>query len=233
MTTTVDPPVSPALGESRARVLEALQTAAHPLGVDEIAAAVGLHPNTTRFHLDGLVEQGLIERASEPRETRGRPRALYTAVPGAARAGRRSYQLLAQILTSYLASTRHPDQAASTAGEAWGHFLAERPAPFGRVKATEATERLVAVLDRIGFAPESSTAGGRRKILLRHCPFREAAEEHGEVVCSVHLGLMRGVLAQLDAPLDAARLDRFVEPNLCIAHLAATARPRTRRAGTG
>jgi hypothetical protein len=35
---------------------------------------------------------------------------------------------------------------------------------------------------------------------------------------------MRGILAELDAPLDVTRLDPFVEPDLCVAHLASRAR---------
>jgi predicted ArsR family transcriptional regulator len=223
--TRADPPETPVLGASRARVLEALQTAGTSLGVGEVAAKVGLHANTARFHLDGLVEQGLAERASEERATPGRPRALYTARRGSVPAGRRSYRLLAQILTSYLANaSRQPEKAALRAGEEWGHYLAERPAPFRRTDAATATRHLVQTLDDIGFAPEPVTTGRRRQILLHHCPFREAAEEHREVVCTIHLGLMRGVLAELDAPLDAQTLEPFVEPDLCITRLAPRAR---------
>jgi predicted ArsR family transcriptional regulator len=56
-------------------------------------------------------------------------------------------------------------------------------------------------------------------IRLRHCPFGTLARDHGEVVCGVHLGLMRGVLRELDAPFDALRLEPFVGPSLCLAHL--------------
>jgi predicted ArsR family transcriptional regulator len=212
---------APVLGKSRSCVLGVLQAAQTPLGVDEIAERVKLHPNTTRFHLDGLVEAGLAARANEDRELPGRPRALYTATPDSTPAGRRSYRLLAEILTSYLASqTKHPSQAALKAGEAWGRFLTERPAPFRRVDAAAATRQLVATLDEIGFAPEAVTKGRKRQILLHHCPFRETAEQHGDVVCSIHLGLMQGMLSELDAPLEAQRLDQFVEPTLCVAHLA-------------
>jgi predicted ArsR family transcriptional regulator len=89
---------------------------------------------------------------------------------------------------------------------------------------------LVDALDDIGFAPEAVTTGRRRQILLHHCPFRETAEEHRDVVCSVHLGLMRGMLRQLNAPLDARQLDPFVEPNLCVAHLV-KAPPRAAATG--
>jgi predicted ArsR family transcriptional regulator len=227
--TRADPSSAPVLGESRSRVLGVLQAARMPLGVDEIAGRVRLHPNTTRFHLDGLVEAGLAVRATEDRELPGRPRALYTAAPASAPAGRRSYRLLAEILTSYLANeTKNPRQAARKAGEAWGRFLTERPAPFRRVDAGDATRQLVETLDEIGFAPEAVTTGRRRRILLHHCPFRETAEQHGDVVCSVHLGLMQGMLSELDAPLEAQRLDPFVEPTVCVAHLV----PRSTKSGT-
>jgi predicted ArsR family transcriptional regulator len=233
--TRADPVDAPVLGESRSRVLGVLQAARTPLGVDEIAERVGLHPNTARFHLDGLVEAGLAARETEDRELPGRPRALYTASPDSAPAGRRSYRLLAEILTSYLAhETKNPQQAALKAGEAWGRFLTERPAPFRLVDAAGATRQLVETLDEIGFAPEAVTTGRKRQILLHHCPFRETAEKHGDVVCSIHLGLMQGMLSELDAPLEAKRLDAFVEPTVCVAHLAArdtkSGTPRRRHA---
>jgi len=219
--TRADPPGDGALGDSRSRVLAVLQAARAPLGVTDVAAQVGLHANTTRFHLEALVRQQLVERAVEERDVPGRPRALYTATADSARAGRRSYRLLAEILVGYLAThTKQPAQAALDAGEVWGRFLTQRPAPFRRVDAAAATGQLVDALDDIGFAPEPVTAGRKRQILLHHCPFREAAEENREVVCSVHLGLMRGMLGELDAPIEAERLDPFVEPNLCVTGLS-------------
>ncbi len=226
--TRPDPPEHPVLGQSRERVLTVLQNSPEPLGVGDIAQQVDLHSNTARFHLDALVEAGLALRISEDRELPGRPRALYAASPDSGHAGRRSYRLLAEILTSYLAGqTKQPTRSALAAGEAWGHFLAERPQPFRRTTAAEATTQLLNTLAGIGFAPEAVTRGRQRQILLHHCPFREAAEQHREVVCSIHLGLMRGLLAELDAPLDATRLDPFVQPTLCIAQLTRRTAART------
>lgn len=216
-----DPATGPVLGDSRAQVLSTLQDAGAPIGVVEVAKRVGLHPNTARFHLDGLVDAGLAERASEGRDQPGRPRTLYTASAESGRTGRRSYHLLAEILTSYVAAqTPQPAEVAVEAGQAWGRYLAERPAPFQRIDAVTSTQQLVHTLDEIGFAPEAVTAGRKRQILLHHCPFREVAMEHGDVVCSIHLGLMQGLLAEIDAPLEAQRLEPFVEPSLCVAHLA-------------
>ena len=208
-----------------------MQTADGPLAVGEIAERVGLHPNTIRFHLDALLEQGLAERSRETRDVPGRPRSLYTAAEGSAPVGRRSYRLLAEILASYLATTKQPNRAALHAGEEWGRFLTKRPAPFRRVGVAAAIGHLVERLDDIGFAPEAVTAGRERRILLHHCPFREAAEQHPSVVCGIHLGLMRGMLAELDAPLQADELQPFVEPNLCITRLSAGRRRRAAASG--
>lgn len=213
-----DPGTAPELGESRAQMLATLRCADTPLTVGAVADRVGLHPNTARFHLDALVEAGLAGRETEEREQPGRPRVLYSA--RAEDSGVRSYRLLAQILSGYLAAAMpRPSEAAIEAGHAWGRYLAERPPPFRRLDTAAAVAQLVRVLDAIGFAPEAVTTGSERQVLLRHCPFREVAEEHAEVACSVHLGLMRGLLGELDAPVAAERLDPFVEPGLCVAHL--------------
>lgn len=211
------------MGASRARVLAVLRDADAPAAVTDIARQVGLHPNTVRFHLDALIEAGVAERADEQRKHPGRPRAVYTARADAEPTGRRSYRLLAEILASYLAAKDpQPRQAARQAGHAWGRYLADRPPPFRQLDADAATDTLVRALDEIGFAPEATTTDEQRQVLLHHCPFRETATAHQDVVCSVHLGLMQGVLAELDAPIGTERLDPFVAPDLCVAHLRRT-----------
>lgn len=112
-----------------------------------------------------------------------------------------------------------PAQAAATAGEAWGRYLADTPSPAQRIDTDEAIRRLTRVLTDVGFAPGSVHDRPDTAIPLRHCPFREVAEEHRDVVCSLHLGLMRGALKEVRAPLSVDRLEPFVEPSLCLAHL--------------
>ena len=214
-------PASGMLGESRSRVLEVLQDTGAQLGVNDVAARLSLHPNTVRFHLEALVTSGLVDSEAEERDLPGRPRTLYSANANSASAGRRNYRLLAEILASSMAAqTSHPREVAINAGQEWGRYLGEGPTPFKRVDADEATRRLVSAMEDIGFAPEAVTKGRRRQVLLNRCPFREVAQEHPEVVCSIHLGLMNGLLAELDAPLEVDRLDPFVEPSLCVASLS-------------
>ena len=209
------------LGRSRADVLDLLRAADGPLGVREVAQRMGLHPNTARFHLEALVEAGLAVRETEDRQTPGRPRIGYRAAadgPG----GRRRYRLLAEMLTSLIAGTmREPGKAAEEAGCEWGAYLTEPPPPYQRLSAAEAIAKLTAIMEELGFAPRAEVGadGGRYLLCLRQCPFREVAEHHQDVICSLHLGLMRGALARMRAPVTADRLDPFAEPSLCVARL--------------
>ncbi|WP_406446967.1 helix-turn-helix domain-containing protein [Streptomyces sp. NBC_01613] len=219
-----DPGPAPPLGESRIRVLEMLRAAQRPMGVQDVAARTGVHPNTARFHLDGLVDARLAVRETEERDQPGRPRMVYRAVAENAATGLRSYRLLAEMLTGIVSDRLpHPEIAAVEIGEAWGRYLADRPAPLQRVDAVEGIRRVVKVLQNTGFAPEMTpgeTADtDQATISIRHCPFLEIAEQHREVVCSLHLGLMRGVLQEVRAPITAERLEPFVEPSLCLARL--------------
>jgi predicted ArsR family transcriptional regulator len=209
-------------GVGRRRTLQSLQKAPLGLGVQELAERVGLHANTIRFHLDRLMNDGLVQRHVELRTTPGRPRLTYTAV--AETSDRRSYRLLARILAGFMTDAL-PDaaRAAAEAGRAWGHVLTERPTPYRRTSRHTSVATLVRVLDDLGFAPEAMPGTKPQEILLRNCPFREVAEENLGVVCAVHLGIMQGVLAELRSPVTADQLEPFVEPSLCVAHLTRTA----------
>lgn len=115
-----------------------------------------------------------------------------------------------------------PGQAAVEAGREWGGYLTEQPPPYQRPRAEEAVERLTMIMERLGFAPQAEANGKQRyRLGLRHCPFREVAQQHQDVVCALHLGLMQGALAQMRAPVTADRLQPFAEPNLCVAYLTA------------
>jgi predicted ArsR family transcriptional regulator len=82
-----------------------------------------------------------------------------------------------------------------------------------------APAQLDRVLDAIGFQPEVRTGSDGTEVLLHHCPFREVAERHTDVICAIHLGLMQGALDELRAPLQATSLEPLVSPNLCVARL--------------
>jgi predicted ArsR family transcriptional regulator len=210
------PPEFPA-GSRRTDVLALLRQSDRPLSVAEVARSMDVHVNTARFHLDGLVDDGLAERASESRDTRGRPRILYTSegVPP----GPRSYEFLAEMLTGLVSTLDDADSATVELGKMWGRHLIERPAPSERVDATEAVVRLDRLLEQVGFLPEAIASGENVEVRLHHCPFREVAQKHTDVVCAIHLGLMQGALGELGAPMVATSLEPFVAPRMCVAHL--------------
>jgi predicted ArsR family transcriptional regulator len=215
------PDVSLPLGESRAQVLDLLRAAGGPVGVQEVAEQARLHPNTARFHLDALVDAGLATREPQQRATPGRPSMAYRVTDSDGPAGRRRYRLLAEMLTSMIAGVMpQPGEAAAEAGREWGRYLTEPPPPYQRLDAEQAVEKLTAVLEKIGFAPEAVAQDAGYQVRLHHCPFREVAERHQDVVCPLHLGLMQGVLAQLRAPVTADHLRPFAEPSVCIVDLA-------------
>ena len=199
---------------SRAKILSEL-TDHGPLDAREVARRVGLHVNTVRVHLTALADAGLVASDTTAPRGRGRPRLVYRATAAEPDDGRR-YRLLAEILTALVARFR-PDATAQLEeiGEAWGHYMVESPPPYASVPDEEAVERLLALLAEIGFEP----ALDERRILMRPCPFLELARRHQDVVCPIHLGLMRGALAELGAETRAERLEPFVRPDLCVAAL--------------
>jgi len=203
-------------------VLALLQDAGAPLTANDVAARLGIHANTARFHLDALETDGLVVRTAEQRTSPGRPRALFTAASNSPVVAQRSYQLLAEMLTSFV-SDQLPEPAAASqaAGMAWGRYLAEPTPPFQRVGEEEAIDALVDRLGHVGFEShtEDEDEGGGLRLEISHCPFLEVADRHRDVVCSMHLGLMKGLLEQMQAPISAETLSPLVEPGRCIAHL--------------
>jgi len=60
--------------------------------------------------------------------------------------------------------------------------------------------KVVILLDELGFAPSGDARAS--VIRLHHCPLLEAAHRNPRVVCSVHLGVVRGALDELGADPD-------------------------------
>jgi predicted ArsR family transcriptional regulator len=206
---------------SRVRILEAVQEAEALLGAPELATRVGLHVNTVRSHLRVLAEAGLVSARREERTRPGRPRVLYeaTAEPLDAPA-LASYRLLAQILASSLAgSERDPSARAEEAGRVWGGHLVRKPPPFTSTSREETIDEVVRLHEQYGFKPELRRAKSGHEIVLKRCPFQEVATTYQSVICPVHLGLMRGALAELGTGVEADWLQPFAEPGACVGHL--------------
>lgn len=176
---------------SRTALLDALRERPGPLGVDELAAAVGLHVNTTREHLDRLVAAGLVTRAPEHRTTRGRPRIMYRHREPV---GARVREVIDEVLLAgYGQQMSAPSDVAEAAGrQAAEVYIAEQP-PARATDPADAVRILVLELDRLGFEPE---VDGDR-IRLRHCPVEQLARARSEVVCAAHLGMTTAMVDRI------------------------------------
>ncbi|MCF8609635.1 helix-turn-helix domain-containing protein [Gordonia sp. HY285] len=194
---------------ARADVLGALRDAGSPVTVADLAETLGVPATTVRFHLRALTDDGLADAQTESAVGPGRPRIRYRARPGMDPSGSREYGTLARALVTALAVTPDGPRRAADAGRALGADRAHR--------TDDATSDLLHMLASMGFDPVVAPPS---QIRLRRCPFLETARESPEITCSVHRGLMQGVL---DAHGSDTRvgLDPFVDGDHCVAHIDA------------
>ncbi len=206
-----------ALSGQRLRVLEYVR-AHSPVRVTDAAAALDLHPNTVREHLDAVVGLGLVERSIARTLGRGRPATLYRASAADPAVAMRDYAGLATALAGQLARTSaHPERDARAAGLEWGRELIDECSQA----AGDARQSVLEALARLGFAPDDEemmpgARAGTDGIALRRCPLLNAARRYPTVVCQVHLGIVEGMLERLGAA-GAPGLDLipFAEPGAC------------------
>ena len=212
---------------SRVDLLHLLQDGnEHTIG--ELAAATGLHENTTREHLQRLVADGFAQRAPERRTVRGRPRMVYRAVSADdlrtdPRAQSRIEESIARVaLTRVLLEGYGRDASAASAASAGRAMAADpdlRPEPSGTTApgADRQLDALEGHLERLGFDPELDRS--QMAFHLYRCPFLDLAKARPEVVCNVHLGLAQGVLDAVPGPVGARELLPFVGPEHCVLQL--------------
>jgi len=191
----------------RDEVLRALRGSETPLGAAEIAESLGVHPNTVRFHLDGLERDGEIERERSASGRPGRPSVRFRAVAG--RGGVRRYELLAEILLGALGDGEAGRARAHRAGVEWGRRRARDARPDSAVTG------LVGLLAETGFDPVASGPA----VELRNCPFRELVDGPRDPVCALHAGMMAGALGEWGETVRLEGLDAAPAPGPCRARL--------------
>lgn len=195
---------------SRVRLLEHLHASEDSRSADELAAALDLHPNTVRAHLQLLEEAELVVSSREHRELPGRPRRLFAAIPDKAE---KENAFLAAMLASTLEPLSNVADLVLSAGRCWGRVLVERLEPGRQPDERTCVARVATLLRRRGFAPEA-TAGG---LVMHRCPYRDLAERYPSVICALHAGLIQGALDELDAPIQLEALERGATPSTCVA----------------
>ncbi len=186
---------------TRARLFTLLGELRRAAGTDELARELSLHPNGVRTHLERLHEAGLVER-SPAKGRRGRPRDEWSIAPGA-RPGGAPPQAYGD-LGRWLAQAIPPSQSRLRDVESTGRRIGQDLAG----SATGPPERAIRhTLSALGFQPQIESRGGTLACTLGNCPYRDAARESQEVVCTLHHGITRGLLDVIDPK---AKLTEFV-----------------------
>lgn len=194
--------------DTRYRCYRFLRLSGRPVSVRELSTRLSLHVNTLRPHLRRLEDAGLVtSEVQRGASSVGRPQTMYSAIDREEREGR-DFRLLADILVGQLTGSRPRERAADTARE-WGAYLVGRaaPKPGSRTPSGPNLAVLQEALAEAGFDPRFRRRGRTRvDITLRDCPFRDLLDEHRDLVCSIHRGLLEGMLAGSRPPM---RLDTF------------------------
>lgn len=208
------------LGPSRRRVLACLQQAAEPLTVEVLAHALEMHPNSVRFHVAALLADGLIRSLTHSRPGPGRPPISYTADPASPTVGGDHYRELALVLAGHVAAdSADPEASARRAGERWGRQLAASRPGVGDDLAG-----LIDTLRDVGFSCRLVGAPSEPELQITRCPYREVAQAQQEVICTLHLGAMRGYLDAIRSAYRVTALEPWAQEDLCLARFEGTPR---------
>lgn len=195
-------PVFKALGDNtRYAIYLEMARSPVPLSTADIAAELGLHPNTVRPHLERMREAGLLSIEVDNRGTVGRPQHRYSLAAEAPSLGLEpaAYPILAALLANLTALFGPaPDTVAGMARE---HGRQRAAAHAGQA----CIEAVSAELAELGFDPAAAQDGNVTTIAFTRCPFRPLAEAFPELVCHLHRGMIEGMVDVLGG----AEITRF------------------------
>jgi predicted ArsR family transcriptional regulator len=214
-----------ALAEPNRRDLYALvATAPEPVGRDDAAAALGMSRELAAFHLDRLVQAGLLATEYRRRGTRtgpgaGRPAKLYRRAPEVIEVSlpARGYARAAELMAAALDRPAGP--AGATGPDALAAVAREHGARAGQAARREAGPRagrprlhaeLMEVLSDAGYEPRVERDGD---LCLRNCPFDALVAQHRDLTCGMNLAWAQGVIDGLGDT--SVRADLVPEPGRC------------------
>jgi predicted ArsR family transcriptional regulator len=174
----------------RRRLYEFVAGAGGPVGRDDAAAHAGIGRTLAAYHLDRLAADGLLEVSYGRRTGRsgpgaGRPAKLYSRAEREfeLRTPPRDYLLLAEILV------RADEEGGDAVRAAVAVSARELGEEIGRSADRVAIEH---ILRERGYEPFEDEDGVLR---FGNCPFHRLAATHRDVVCSLNLALVEGILA--------------------------------------
>lgn len=173
----------------RRALLDLVARSDGPVSRDEAAQALQLSRSTAAFHLDRLVDEGLLAVEFKRLTGRtgpgsGRPSKLYRRAPGemAVTVPERRYDFAGELLLAAI-------EEANRSGRPVAETLPQVASAAGRTLGAAAGS-LATALEEYGFEPRPDGADG---IVLGNCPFHQLARQHTGTVCQLNLDFLRGV----------------------------------------
>jgi predicted ArsR family transcriptional regulator len=212
---------------TRRRLYEFVAASSRPVSRDECGQGTEIDRSLAAYHLDKLVEHGLLQGsygrpAGKTGPGAGRPAKLYRRADRefVFRTPARDYRLLAELVVRAADEDEGGVRAAiERAARELGQDLAaaRRGDPGGREQA------LQELLRSRGYEPFAAEPGIVR---LRNCPFEDIAARHPELVCGLNLALIEGMLAGLGSDAGSALL--APQEGACCVAIRANERNRRR-----
>jgi predicted ArsR family transcriptional regulator len=194
---------------TRRRLYEFVAGLRRPVGRDEAAQEMGIARNTAAFHLDKLVDEGLLSATHERLSGRsgpgaGRPAKLYrraTEEVGVSLPSR-SYDLAGSLLAE---AVERADRTGGPVRESLAACAREAGRRIGGAAPDGAA--LDGVLADHGYEPYVEDD----ELRLANCPFHDLAQRHTALVCGMNCDLIGGVLEGMADDAREARLDPAAE----------------------
>lgn len=186
-----------ALGDpTRYRIFRYIDVAGRPVYIDELTALLRVNHNAVRQHLAVLKGAHLVSEQLENRSKPGRPRLKYTLDPQVRGSWgtKGPYQAVAILLAEAMKSKRPVRDVGRDAGRS-------------RVQGSngQGHDLLTVLSDNLteeGFDPKVVGTDDGFDVVLQQCPFVEVASVDPSTVCEIHLGLLEGLVHELDPQLD-------------------------------
>jgi predicted ArsR family transcriptional regulator len=203
--------------EKRRQLFELVSSSRGAVGRDDVAQRTGLPRSTVSFHLDRLVQDGLlaVEFHKPPGKAgpgSGRPAKMYR--PVAAEIGAsvpdRNYDLAGELMAAAI-------ERSTSVGEPIEDTLPSESWRVGNAMA-EAAETLQDFLVQAGYRPQPDGDGG---FLLPNCPFHRLSDKHPGVVCTMNGAFLQGAAARLEA--SGGRVAPADVPGHCCARITPSA----------
>lgn len=200
---------------------------AEPVSREQAAEGVRVALHTAKFHLDRLVDEGLLEVEYRRLTGRtgpgaGRPAKLYrrSSRELSVSLPERRYDLAGRILAAGVERARQQamdvDQAVAEAASDEGRRAGAESAARRSAEEPE-VDRAGAVLADLGYEP----TGRDGDVVLANCPFDALAREHTTLICGVNEAFVGGLLDGLGC----SGLEAHLEPHTGLCCVRVSPRP--------